>query len=46
MPKRWWRQACGVRPTELHYREGGINEDFPLFPAHTAAGVVEQVGPV
>ncbi len=38
-------QACGVCHTDLHYREGGINNDFPFFLGHEAAGVVEEVGP-
>jgi S-(hydroxymethyl)mycothiol dehydrogenase len=38
-------QACGVCHTDLHYREGGINDDFPFLLGHEAAGVVEQVGP-
>ncbi|USQ85407.1 S-(hydroxymethyl)mycothiol dehydrogenase [Streptomyces phaeoluteigriseus] len=38
-------QACGVCHTDLHYREGGINDDFPFILGHEAAGVVEQVGP-
>lgn len=37
-------QACGVCHTDLHYREGGINDDFPFFLGHEAAGVVEEVG--
>jgi S-(hydroxymethyl)mycothiol dehydrogenase len=37
-------QACGVCHTDLHYREGGINEDFPFLLGHEAAGVVEAVG--
>src|SRR5258706_1345521 len=37
-------QACGVCHTDLHYREGGIGEDFPYRLGHEAAGVVEQVG--
>ncbi|WP_127357181.1 S-(hydroxymethyl)mycothiol dehydrogenase [Actinacidiphila soli] len=37
-------QACGVCHTDLHYREGGINDDFPFFLGHEAAGVVESVG--
>src|SRR5437879_234463 len=37
-------QACGVCHTDLHYREGGINDDFPFLPGHEAAGVVESVG--
>lgn len=38
-------QACGVCHTDLHYREGGITDDFPFLLGHEAAGVVEQVGP-
>ena len=37
-------QACGVCHTDLHYREGGIGDDFPYFLGHEAAGVVEAVG--
>ena len=37
-------QACGVCHTDLHYREGGINDDFPFLLGHEAAGIVEQVG--
>jgi S-(hydroxymethyl)mycothiol dehydrogenase len=37
--------ACGVCHTDLHYREGGINDDFPFLLGHEAAGVVEAVGP-
>src|SRR5213593_2780367 len=37
-------QACGVCHTDLHYREGGIGEDFPYLLGHEAAGVVEEVG--
>ena len=36
--------ACGVCHTDLHYREGGINDDFPFLLGHEAAGVVEAVG--
>jgi len=38
-------QACGVCHTDLHYREGGIGEDYPYLLGHEAAGVVEAVGP-
>ena len=38
-------QSCGVCHTDLHYREGGINDDFPFLLGHEAAGVVESVGP-
>ncbi|MEV4890010.1 S-(hydroxymethyl)mycothiol dehydrogenase [Nonomuraea sp. NPDC055795] len=37
-------QACGVCHTDLHYREGGINDDFPFLLGHEAAGTVEAVG--
>jgi S-(hydroxymethyl)mycothiol dehydrogenase len=36
-------QACGVCHTDLHYREGGINNDFPFLLGHEAAGIVESV---
>ena len=38
-------QACGVCHTDLHYKEGGIGNDFPYLLGHEAAGVVEAVGP-
>ncbi|MEI7056314.1 S-(hydroxymethyl)mycothiol dehydrogenase [Nocardioides sp. CCNWLW239] len=38
-------QSCGVCHTDLHYREGGINDEFPFLLGHEAAGVVEAVGP-
>lgn len=38
-------QACGVCHTDLHYREGGIGEEFPYLLGHEAAGIVEAVGP-
>jgi len=37
-------QACGVCHTDLHSREGGINDEFPFLLGHEAAGVVEAVG--
>ncbi len=37
-------RACGVCHTDLHYREGGITDDFPFLLGHEAAGVVESVG--
>lgn len=37
-------QACGVCHTDLHYRQGGINDEFPFLLGHEAAGVVESVG--
>ncbi|MEX1006292.1 MAG: S-(hydroxymethyl)mycothiol dehydrogenase [Acidimicrobiia bacterium] len=38
-------QACGVCHTDLHYREGTINDEFPFLLGHEAAGIVEAVGP-
>src|SRR6201998_2226839 len=38
-------RACGVCHTDLHYREGAINDDFPFLLGHAAAGYVEAVGP-
>ncbi|PRY49558.1 S-(hydroxymethyl)mycothiol dehydrogenase [Geodermatophilus tzadiensis] len=37
-------QACGVCATDLHYREGNINDEFPFLLGHEAAGVVAAVG--
>jgi len=37
-------QACGVCHTDLHYREGGINDEFPFLLGHEAAGSVAAVG--
>jgi S-(hydroxymethyl)mycothiol dehydrogenase len=36
--------TCGVCHTDLHYREGGINDEFPFLLGHEAAGIVEAVG--
>ncbi|MEP6296810.1 MAG: S-(hydroxymethyl)mycothiol dehydrogenase [Ilumatobacter sp.] len=36
--------ACGVCHTDLHYREGGINDEFPFLLGHEAAGKVESIG--
>jgi S-(hydroxymethyl)mycothiol dehydrogenase len=38
-------QACGVCHTDLHYREGAINDQFPFLLGHEASGIVEAVGP-
>jgi S-(hydroxymethyl)mycothiol dehydrogenase len=38
-------QACGVCHTDLHYREGAINDEFPFLLGHEASGKVEAVGP-
>ena len=37
-------QACGVCHTDLHYKQGGIGEDYPYLLGHEAAGIVEAVG--
>ncbi|WP_019545438.1 S-(hydroxymethyl)mycothiol dehydrogenase [Streptomyces sulphureus] len=37
-------QACGVCHTDLHYKQGGISDDYPFLLGHEAAGVVEAVG--
>jgi S-(hydroxymethyl)mycothiol dehydrogenase len=37
-------KACGVCHTDLHYREGGISDDFPFLLGHEAAGFVEATG--
>ncbi|SNT08603.1 S-(hydroxymethyl)mycothiol dehydrogenase, partial [Geodermatophilus pulveris] len=36
--------ACGVCHTDLHYREGGISDEFPFLLGHEAAGTVAAVG--
>jgi len=36
--------ACGVCHTDLHYREGAINDNFPFLLGHEAAGFVDKVG--
>jgi S-(hydroxymethyl)mycothiol dehydrogenase len=38
-------QACGVCHTDLTYRDGGINDEYPFLLGHEAAGIVEAVGP-
>ena len=38
-------KACGVCHTDLHYREGAINDEFPFLLGHEAAGIVSEVGP-
>ncbi|KAB8163455.1 S-(hydroxymethyl)mycothiol dehydrogenase [Streptomyces sp. 3MP-14] len=37
-------RTCGVCHTDLHYKQGGINDEFPFLLGHEAAGVVESVG--
>ena len=34
-------KACGVCHTDLHYREGAINDEFPFLLGHEASGTVE-----
>ena len=36
--------ACGVCHTDLAYREGGINDDYPFLLGHEASGIVETIG--
>ncbi|MGV0635313.1 S-(hydroxymethyl)mycothiol dehydrogenase [Mycolicibacillus trivialis] len=36
--------ACGVCHTDLTYRDGGINDEYPFLLGHEAAGTVESVG--
>ncbi len=38
-------KACGVCHTDLHYREGGINDEFPFLLGHEAAGSSTRSGP-
>jgi S-(hydroxymethyl)mycothiol dehydrogenase len=37
-------RACGVCHTDLHYKQGGISDDYPFLLGHEASGVVESVG--
>ncbi|MGF0313313.1 S-(hydroxymethyl)mycothiol dehydrogenase [Rhodococcus sp. IEGM1428] len=37
-------QACGVCHTDLTYRNGGINNEFPFLLGHEAAGIVDTIG--
>src|SRR6478735_5670524 len=37
--------TCGVCHTDLHYKQGGITDDFPILLGHEATGVVSAVGP-
>ncbi|MBP1822382.1 S-(hydroxymethyl)mycothiol dehydrogenase [Mycobacterium sp. OAE908] len=37
-------QACGVCHTDLTYRDGGINDEFPFLLGHEAAGIVDAAG--
>ncbi|WP_288337422.1 S-(hydroxymethyl)mycothiol dehydrogenase [uncultured Gordonia sp.] len=37
-------QACGVCHTDLAYKQGGINDEYPFLLGHESAGIVETVG--
>ena len=37
-------KACGVCHTDLHYREGSINNEFPFLLGHEASGIIESIG--
>ena len=37
--------TCGVCHTDLTYRDGGINDEYPFLLGHEAAGRVESIGP-
>lgn len=37
-------EACGVCHTDLAYRDGDINDEFPFLLGHEAAGRVAEVG--
>lgn len=37
-------QACGVCHTDLAYKQGGINDEYPFLLGHEAASIVETVG--
>ncbi|WP_394251549.1 S-(hydroxymethyl)mycothiol dehydrogenase [Arthrobacter pityocampae] len=36
--------TCGVCHTDLHYKQGAINDEFPFLLGHEATGVVSAVG--
>ena len=36
--------TCGVCQTDLHYKVGGVSDDFPFLLGHEASGVVAAVG--
>ncbi|MDN5605507.1 MAG: S-(hydroxymethyl)mycothiol dehydrogenase [Kocuria sp.] len=36
--------TCGVCQTDLHYKRGGVGDNFPYLLGHEASGVVEAVG--
>ena len=36
--------TCGVCHTDLHYKLGGIGDDFPYLLGHEATGIVSELG--
>ncbi|RUQ22417.1 MULTISPECIES: S-(hydroxymethyl)mycothiol dehydrogenase [Kocuria] len=36
--------TCGVCQTDLHYKRGGVGDNFPYLLGHEASGIVESVG--
>lgn len=36
--------TCGVCQTDVHYKVGGVSDDFPFLLGHEATGVVSAVG--
>lgn len=36
--------TCGVCHTDLHYKQGGIGNDYPYLLGHEATGVVSKIG--
>ncbi|GER22219.1 oxidoreductase [Zafaria cholistanensis] len=36
--------TCGVCHTDLHYKLGGIGDDFPYLLGHEATGIVTEIG--
>jgi S-(hydroxymethyl)mycothiol dehydrogenase len=37
--------TCGVCHTDLHYKLGGIGDQFPYLLGHEATGIVSEIGP-
>jgi len=36
--------TCGVCQTDVHYKVGGVSDDFPFLLGHEATGIVSAVG--
>src|SRR5690625_3202066 len=36
--------TCGVCQTDVHYKVGGVSDDFPFLLGHEATGAVSAVG--